>query len=179
MGYSPWGHKEWVRTERLSTALHKLYTRRPTSRLWTGTSCQISSIIRLKCTINAMPLNHPQTTPSSLVPEKIVFREICAVTCYPILWLNHSFLVHYPKKKKFNLCLVFTVVYDAAVIIILCTFFNISVKVSLEETPPCGVLAPSSFSHVVQFLFEEVRHSQLYQGCISFPVFPHPHQPIG
>ena len=59
------------------------------------------------------------------------------------------------KKKKLNLCLVCTAVYDAAVTI-WGTFLNISVKVSLEETPPRGVLAPSSFSHIAQFLFEEV-----------------------
>ena len=35
----------------------------PTSGPWTGISCQISGSIRLKCTINAMCLNHPQTIP--------------------------------------------------------------------------------------------------------------------
>ena len=39
----------------------------PTSQLWTGTSYQINGDIRLdiKCTINVMCLNHPQTSPLS------------------------------------------------------------------------------------------------------------------
>ena len=50
----------------------------PTSRLWTPTSCQISSGIRLeiKCAISVMFLNHPKTiTPRPSVHGKIVFRE--------------------------------------------------------------------------------------------------------
>ena len=44
----------------------------PTSRPQTHTSCQISGSITLeiKCTINAMCLNHLQTTPSTLGPWK-------------------------------------------------------------------------------------------------------------
>ena len=57
----------------------------------------------------------------------------------------------------FKLCLLFTVVYDAPVIIILYIFLNVSVKVSLEETPKNGALAPLIFSHTVQFLFEDMR----------------------
>ena len=52
----------------------------PTSEPWTSTSCQISGGIRLeiKCTINVICLNHPQTIPTSwsflklvLVPKRL------------------------------------------------------------------------------------------------------------
>ena len=48
----------------------------PTSKLQTGTSGQISGGIRLKWTISAMCLNHPETIPPSLVHRKIAFHEI-------------------------------------------------------------------------------------------------------
>lgn len=56
----------------------------------------------------------------------------------------------------FKLCLLFTVVYDAPVII-LYILLNISVKVSLEETPKNGGLAPRIFFRIAQFLFKDMR----------------------
>ena len=54
-----------------------LNTESPTSRLQTGTSCQICGGIRLKIkdTINEMHLNQPQTIPPSPVHGKIVFHK--------------------------------------------------------------------------------------------------------
>ena len=53
-----------------------VYQASPISRLQTNTSYQISSGIRLeiKCSINVMSLNHPETIPCPLVCENIVFH---------------------------------------------------------------------------------------------------------
>ena len=63
--YFTWGLLLWKRQQ--SGPKHRLAQGSPTSGLWMGTCCQISSGIRLKFTINAMCLNHPKTilpTPS-------------------------------------------------------------------------------------------------------------------
>ena len=50
----------------------------PTSGLWTSTSCQISSSVRLEiqCTVGVMCLNHPEIITLILVRGKIVCHEI-------------------------------------------------------------------------------------------------------
>ena len=67
-----------------------------TSRLWTGTSCQISSGVRLEieCTITVMCLNHLETIPAPPpVGGKIVFHEIssrCQKGWGPLPWAFHG-----------------------------------------------------------------------------------------
>ena len=89
-----------------------LNTESPTSRLQTGTSCQICGGIRLKIkdTINEMHLNQPQTIPPSPVHGKIVFHKTgpwCQKDCghlkANIHILNFIYFV-------FWLCWVFTAV---------------------------------------------------------------------
>ena len=66
------------------SVIHQVF---PTSRLWTGTSCQISSSIRLeiKCTINIMHLDHPKP----IVHGKLVLlfhlvARSCLTLCNPV-----------------------------------------------------------------------------------------------
>ena len=74
-----------------------LYQGSPTSGPWTNTCCQISGSIRLeiKCTINVMCLNHPQTISLLSVSGRIVFHEISPwyQKCWG-LWVCTCPLVH-------------------------------------------------------------------------------------
>ena len=76
----------------------------PTTKSWTGTSCQISGGIRLeiKCTINVMCFNHPEiitSTPSpwenclsqnqSLVPKRLGTSGLEGLNHMPALKFNN------------------------------------------------------------------------------------------